>query len=126
MFTIKQLSLISQLALFSQSGGENSHKFAHAHFGKFTTDDQLWTCFELLTHYILSYLTLILLRLFQQYRYNVTGQSQESEGSYNTIIPSLLSAERDNSRQLAGGNARARNSDGIIFYNTFRFRLEGV
>ena len=45
---------------------------------------------------------------------------------YNTIIPSLLSAERDNSRQLAGGNARARNSDGIIFYNTFRFRLEGV
>ena len=29
------------------------------------------------------YLTLILLRLFQQhYYYNVTGQSQESEGSY--------------------------------------------
>ena len=28
------------------------------------------------------YLTLILLWLFQQYRYNVTGQSQESEGSY--------------------------------------------
>ena len=29
------------------------------------------------------YLTLILLRLFQQhYCYNVTGQSQESEGSY--------------------------------------------
>ena len=45
---------------------------------------------------------------------------------YNTIIPSPLSAERDNSRQLAGGNARARNSEGIIFYNTFRFRLEGV
>ena len=32
----------------------------------------------------------------------------------NTIIPSPLSAERDNSRQLAGGNARARNSEGII------------
>ena len=45
---------------------------------------------------------------------------------YNTIIPSPLSAERDNSRQLAGGNARARNSEGIICYNTFRFRLEGV
>ena len=45
---------------------------------------------------------------------------------YNTIIPSPLSAERDNSRQLAGGNARARSSGGIIFYNTFRFRLEGV
>ena len=42
------------------------------------------------------------------------------------IIPSPLSAERDNSRQLAGGNARARNSEGIICYNTFRFRLEGV
>ena len=26
----------------------------------------------------------------------------------NYIIPSSLSAERDNSRQLAGGNARAR------------------
>ena len=37
---------------------------------------------------------------------------------YNTIIPSPLSAERDNSRQLAGGNARARNSEGIIMYNT--------
>ena len=47
--------------------------------------------------------------------------------SYITIIPSPLSAERDNSRQLAGGNARARNSEGIIIcYNTFRFRLEGV
>ncbi len=46
----------------------------------------------------------------------------------NYIIPSPLSAERDNSRQLAGGNARARNSEGIILivYNTFRFRLEGV
>ena len=39
---------------------------------------------------------------------------------YNTIIPPPLSAERDNSRQLAGGNARARSSGGIIFYNTFR------
>ena len=46
--------------------------------------------------------------------------------SYNTIIPSPLSAERDNSRQLAGGNALARNSERIIFSNTFRFRLEGV
>ena len=45
---------------------------------------------------------------------------------YNTIIPPPLSAERDNSRQLAGGNARAQSSGGIIFYNTFRFRLEGV
>ena len=42
--------------------------------------------------------------------------------SYNTIIPSPLSAKRDNSRQLAGGNARARSSGGIICYNTFRFR----
>ena len=41
---------------------------------------------------------------------------------YNTIIPSPLSAKRDNSRQLAGGNARARCSGGIICYNTFRFR----
>ena len=41
-------------------------------------------------------------------------------GSYNTIIPSPLSAARDNSRQLAGGNARARSSGGIICYNTFR------
>ena len=48
------------------------------------------------------------------------------EINYNTIIPSPLSAERDNSRQLAGGNARAQNSEGIICYNTFRFRLEGV
>ena len=33
-------------------------------------------------HYYFFYLTLILLRLFQQhYCYNVTGQSQESEGS---------------------------------------------
>ena len=39
-------------------------------------------------------------------------------GNYNTIIPSPLSAERDNSRQLAGGNARARNSEGIITHNT--------
>ena len=38
---------------------------------------------------------------------------------YNTIIPPPLSAERDNSRQLAGGNARARSSGGIITYNTF-------
>jgi len=45
---------------------------------------------------------------------------------YNIIIPWLLSAERDNSRQLAGENARLRNSEGIIFYNIFRFRLEGV
>ena len=41
---------------------------------------------------------------------------------YNTIIPSPLSAKRDNSRQLAGGNARARSSGGIIGYNIFRFR----
>ena len=34
---------------------------------------------------------------------------------YNYIIPSPLSAERDNSRQLAGGNVRARNSEGIIY-----------
>ena len=34
--------------------------------------------------------------------------------NYNTIIPPPLSAERDNSRQLAGGNARARSSGGII------------
>ena len=43
-----------------------------------------------------------------------------AERSYNTIIPPPLSAERDNSRQLAGGNARARSSGGILFYNTFR------
>ena len=41
---------------------------------------------------------------------------------YNTIIPPPLSAARDNSRQLAGGNARARSSGGIIGYNIFRFR----
>ena len=40
---------------------------------------------------------------------------------YNTIIPSPLTAERDNSRQLAGGNARARNSEGIIMIITFGF-----
>ena len=38
----------------------------------------------------------------------------EFPASYNTIIPSPLSAKRDNSRQLAGGNARARSSGGII------------
>ena len=43
-------------------------------------------------------------------------------GCYNYIIPSSLSAERDNSRQLAGGNARARCSGGVIGYNIFRFR----
>ena len=39
---------------------------------------------------------------------------------YNIIIAWLMSAERDNSRQLAGGNLRARSCGGIIFYNTFR------
>ena len=39
-----------------------------------------------------------------------------------TLIAQSLSAKRDNSRQLAGGNARARSSGGIICYNTFRFR----
>ena len=46
--------------------------------------------------------------------------------SFIKIFAIEVSAERDNSRQLAGGNARARNSDSIIFYNTFPFRLEGV
>ena len=41
---------------------------------------------------------------------------------YNYIIPSPVSAERDNSRQLAGGNARARHSEGIVCYNIFQFR----
>ena len=45
-----------------------------------------------------------------------------SVSNYNTIIPPPLSAARDNSRQLAGGNARARSSGGIIGYNIFRFR----
>ena len=37
----------------------------------------------ILTDFLIFYLTLILLRLFQQhYCYNVTGRSQESEGSY--------------------------------------------
>ena len=58
--------------------------------------------------------------------YHITPLPIETGMYYNTIIPSPLSAERDNSRQLAGGNAQARNSEGIICYNTFRFRLEGV
>ena len=32
-----------------------------------------------------------------------------------------MSAERDNSRQLAGRNARARNSEGIIFYKIIHY-----
>ena len=57
--------------------------------------------------------------------YNIHYTSQLSnfdKHNYNTIIPPPLSAARDNSRQLAGGNARARSSGGIIGYNIFRFR----
>ena len=45
---------------------------------------------------------------------------------YNTIIPSPLSAKRDNSRQLAGGNARARNSEGIIHDNRTNLYTNGA
>ena len=42
--------------------------------------------FGLLSLYVFLNVTLILLQLFQQhYCYNVTGQSQESEGSYKPV-----------------------------------------
>ena len=54
--------------------------------------------------------------------YHITPFPIETGMYYNPIIPPPLSAARDNSRQLAGGNARARSSGGIIGYNIFRFR----